>query len=846
TLYGIDSLQFYSNSTDIRVIDNLNTATFLDLITGLTDTDSDGIPNECDEACVALGMTADTDDDNDGVLDAEDVFPLDANKSTLLDDDISPVVIAPSDLYIDATGEFTMVSDLGVATASDNLEIVTAVLDNSGPYPAGESLVTWSAVDSAGNQGQDVQTIFVRPIAQIAHRARMAINDVLTVPVRLSGEGYNYPVIIPISVSSDAVLLSTTEVEILSGTIGVFDIEVIDSELSGQFVVTLGTPSNAALSDSSTLTVSLIEEAVSPKVSLLVSQNEVLGRYITQTDSEVAIEVVIEDVNGNHALGWDIPVGLADIVDTDIWGQLRFNPKDTQPGTYKITVKVEDDGLPGELFTRSVSLKISGLTRISDSDNDGVPDDLDITVTPNAIELGSASNQVAQASAGVKLSLGNVAADTGGAGIFVTETELPVPDVQSEFPLGLLDFEAELSVPGDSLALVVPLLSAIPQGATYRKLINGTWRDFVVDEKNTIASTGLNSQGGCPSTSSADYISGLTEGDMCLLLTVEDGGPNDADAQINGHVVDPGGIAVRDETAGIAPYTLLEQPTPQFASLSPTAKIIVTSSEGENFFDVAKYIPSGTADNPVSVVGETFLISGSSDIDGFMMQPGVKYDLTNLKGGIDKLYFSGPLAEYADSILLDSATGVMQVSRLTDVGEEIVQFIATASAADMLIFTDGALSTELVKAAVSAQTPLTDLTLDTSIKALDDKTITGATVKHIVLSSEGGSVMGLGPSIKTLISGNSGIDQIYVPAGSIVDASNLKSGRDEITVEGNLADYDIRLNSSGNIVLNREIDIDDVIHTESVTIANGGNVATNDLVIFADQQLDTSSIKQQL
>ena len=157
-------------------------------------------------------------------------------------------------------------------------------------------------------------------------------------------------------------------------------------------------------------------------------------------------------------------------------------------------------------------------------------------------------------------------------------------------------------------------------------------------------------------------------------------------------------------------YELFEQTTPKFASLSPTAKIIVTSSAGENFFDVAKYVSNKDENNAVSVVGETFLISGSSDIDGFMVQPGVKYDLTNLKGGIDKLYFSGPLAEYADSILLDSATGVMQLSRLTDVGEEIVQFIATASAADTLIFTDGELSSADVKAAVSTQTPLTDLT----------------------------------------------------------------------------------------------------------------------------------------
>jgi len=43
---------------------------------GRTDTDRDGIPNNCDAACLATGMTADTDDDGDGVLDEKDAFPL--------------------------------------------------------------------------------------------------------------------------------------------------------------------------------------------------------------------------------------------------------------------------------------------------------------------------------------------------------------------------------------------------------------------------------------------------------------------------------------------------------------------------------------------------------------------------------------------------------------------------------------------------------------------------------------------------------------------------------------------------------------------------------------------------
>jgi hypothetical protein len=42
----------------------------------LTDTDSDGAPNECNATCRAVGMSADEDDDNDGLVDIIDDNPL--------------------------------------------------------------------------------------------------------------------------------------------------------------------------------------------------------------------------------------------------------------------------------------------------------------------------------------------------------------------------------------------------------------------------------------------------------------------------------------------------------------------------------------------------------------------------------------------------------------------------------------------------------------------------------------------------------------------------------------------------------------------------------------------------
>ena len=53
----------------------------------LIDTDSDGFPNDCDEDCLAIGMTADSDDDNDGVEDMSDAFPSDATETDDGDND---------------------------------------------------------------------------------------------------------------------------------------------------------------------------------------------------------------------------------------------------------------------------------------------------------------------------------------------------------------------------------------------------------------------------------------------------------------------------------------------------------------------------------------------------------------------------------------------------------------------------------------------------------------------------------------------------------------------------------------------------------------------------------------
>jgi hypothetical protein len=50
---------------------------------GRLDIDGDGIPNDCDAACILAGMTADTDDDGDGYIDDIDNCPLIPNADQL-------------------------------------------------------------------------------------------------------------------------------------------------------------------------------------------------------------------------------------------------------------------------------------------------------------------------------------------------------------------------------------------------------------------------------------------------------------------------------------------------------------------------------------------------------------------------------------------------------------------------------------------------------------------------------------------------------------------------------------------------------------------------------------------
>lgn len=123
------------------------------------------------------------------------------------------------------------------------------------------------------------------------------------------------------------------------------------------------------------------------------------------------------------------------------------------------------------------------------------------------------------------------------------------------------DFEIKNITPfGRSVDVVIPLSAAISENAIYRKYSESShWQNFVEDANNMVASS-LTVNGVCPPPHSEMYVQGLTQGDYCLRLTIQDGGANDADGIANGSIDDPGGLAV------LPNETLVKQETAEKSS----------------------------------------------------------------------------------------------------------------------------------------------------------------------------------------------------------------------------------------------------------------------------------------
>ncbi|PIW60180.1 Ig-like domain-containing protein [Shewanella sp. CG12_big_fil_rev_8_21_14_0_65_47_15] len=482
--------------------------------------------------------------------------------------DNQPVITLPDDVEVNATGLFTRVK-LGFAKAVDRNghPLPVSLVNKSLFFAPGSYLAYWQAVDRDGNKAIKAQKVKVNPLISLSKDQVVGEGNEVIVSVHLNGEAPIYPLSIPYTVSGSAGNadhdLVDGVVEIISGQMTQIRFSTIeDGVVEGDEDVLINLDTGLNLGSKKQTQVLITEANIAPKVSLAVTQAGAHQFIVAQNGGEVHIHAQVTDANMQDSLTLSWNSGSLSLQSDD--AGMFFSPVAVQPGIYPVSLTATDDGLPARSTTEKVYIVVRPSLPVltgddtdddlipddqegfTDTDSDGIPDYLDANGDCSVMPEGELEPVyfLAEGQAGVCLRLGHIALRQGQSGVQLPSNAV-AEDTLAANVGGIFDFIATgLPQQGQSYSLVLPQRAPIPANAVYRKFNtpNG-WQDFVIDERNNVAST-EGERGFCPPPGDSRWAPGLTEGHWCVQLTIEDGGPNDDDGVANRTIVDPSGVSV--------------------------------------------------------------------------------------------------------------------------------------------------------------------------------------------------------------------------------------------------------------------------------------------------------------
>ncbi len=575
--------------------DGAQAATQNFLLTVVFDIDQDGVENSMDN-CESIpnadqanndgddfGDVCDFDDDNDGMSDVYEIAngfdptnPADGAEdadgdglsnleefqqgSNPFGDDNPPRITLPlNNLWI-STGYHTWVS-IGEAVATDSLGGPVPVTPSrqSGAFRPGRHEIIWTATDANNNTATATQVIRVLPLIGLAASQVTGEGKTINVVLTLNGDPPEQPATVNYQVSGNT---DSNDHDAVNGSleftnrraelpIEIFQDDVTEGE--ERFLIRLSSPINAALAGNFAQEIIIVENNLAPSLTLQVMQGGESGSIVNRVEGNVIINAIIEDPNANDSFSYDWSMTDNALVAINNSGttnsaSFEFDPTSVATQLYPVVLTVTDSG--GLSASEEILLSVQSSTQIQDQNNNGVIDSNDAVDVASALQSGV--GPVLESEAHITMSAGKTARYVGTNGAALT-----TQDVQNfgnngfqaanaltnfQFSNGLYDFALSGLQEGEDVNVLLAQTSALSIGGNILHYQSDSgWQQFEVDELNKISSAPA-LDGVCPAMDDLEYEEGLVEGNECVLLTIEDGGPNDGDQQVNGKVTFLGGV----------------------------------------------------------------------------------------------------------------------------------------------------------------------------------------------------------------------------------------------------------------------------------------------------------------
>ncbi|MEO8061606.1 MAG: hypothetical protein ABI821_02550 [Pseudomonadota bacterium] len=439
----------------------------------------------------------------------------------------------------------------------------------------GRHLLTWRAVDAQGRESTTQQQFDVWPMISAGNDLTVGFGSDAAFAVVLNGDSPEYPFAVAFEVSGPGFgslhNLASGTATFTSGTEVAVNFNALPQGTSMPVQhLTVSLDPAANLGARTSLDIALISANEAPRATIVTTQSTRVGDLVAQDGGPVTLRVDIEDPNpaDTHVVAWTVPAGLT--VQTSSDGRsITFDPTRFNVGISKFDVQVTDSGTPrlSSKASRQLAVRAASLVLgVGDANGNGVSDtDEGWGDSGNGIPVylsRDSSRQVLPEDAPVTdrylvegppdqaLRVGVYALLNGGNGARI-DTEIvygmTARDVVANVG-GIFSVDAwDLGSPNGAV-MVIPQRAAIPANAVYRLWDpkNNRWMTFVENGVNHLASA-PGTPGYCPTVGSSAYLPGLRAGDLCVQVTIEDGGPNDGDAQKDGAMTSLGGVAQRVE-----------------------------------------------------------------------------------------------------------------------------------------------------------------------------------------------------------------------------------------------------------------------------------------------------------